>query len=61
MYYTINVTLNGCHYFGTHKRSLLTYTAAISMLKDFRSRFPSSKGFEVTLSRHDQHSVQLDA
>ena len=49
MYYEINVSLNGVHFFATAERSCTTYNQAIKVYKELEKRFPASEGYELTL------------
>lgn len=50
MSYSINVALNGRHYFATTERSLSTSEQTANMVADFVKRFPASEGFSISLS-----------
>ena len=53
MSYEINVSKNGIHYFATHGRSLNGFEEdAIKMAKHFKSVFPESDGYLVTLTEY---------
>jgi hypothetical protein len=49
MWYEINVSRNGAHWFATSERSLTDKTAASVVFRDICSRFPTSEGFNVTM------------
>jgi hypothetical protein len=51
MYYELNVSQKGNHYFATAPRSLTDESKAVAAYRDFVVRFPASEGFEVHLSR----------
>ena len=51
MYYEINVSFKGSHFFATHERSLQTIDAAMNMFKIFNIKFPKSEGFELELTK----------
>jgi hypothetical protein len=51
VYYEINVSLNGRHYFATHERSLTDSEKAVHAYWDLVDRFPKSQGFEVTMTQ----------
>lgn len=50
MWYEINVSLNGVHYFATAERSLTMQKEAVKMLEHFRAVFPESEGYKCKLS-----------
>ena len=51
MYYEINVSLNGEHYFATSERSITNERTAKILAVDFNSRFPKKDGFLVTVQK----------
>lgn len=51
MHYEINVSLNGQHFFGTHKRSLTNERQAKEVFHAISKAFPATKGYEVTIQR----------
>lgn len=61
MYFTINVALNGLHYFATAERSITSEDVAIAMTRTFRRKFPPVDGYSVTVSRVDTVSTPIDA
>jgi len=48
VFYEINISLNGHHFFATHERSLTTHSSFIHTLKILKNKFPESEGYEVT-------------
>ena len=50
MYYEINVSLGGRHYFATAKRSGTSFEHIARLYEELCLKFPSSDGFEVTVS-----------
>jgi hypothetical protein len=60
MYYEINISKNGVHYFATAERSLKDFDGAQRVAKDLQARFPKRDGFIVTL-RQCQNSSCLIA
>lgn len=49
MYYEINVTKNGKHYFATAPRSLKTLKDANELWEQFKILFPIADGFDMSL------------
>lgn len=47
-YYEINVSLNGRHFFATHKRSMDTERKFKEVLEVFRAKFPENEGYRIT-------------
>lgn len=51
MWYEINVSKNGMHFFATHERSIQTETELIEVLKEFRESFKEENGFKIIVSK----------
>lgn len=60
MYYEINVSKNGQHYFATAERSLRDQEQAHQAAQDFKIRFPKSEGFDVQMQRWDSIGTRID-
>jgi hypothetical protein len=60
MYYEINVTKDGKHYFATAARSLTDFEQARKAFLDLRRRFPASEGYEVTATKWESVGTQLE-
>jgi len=50
MYYEINVSLNGSHFFATHKRSIITENKLKKVLAVLQEKFQSKEGFEISVT-----------
>ena len=50
MYYEINVSLNGVHFFATAERSCTTYNQAVKIYKEIKKRFPATEGYEIRVT-----------
>lgn len=50
MYYEINVSLNGSHFFATHERSITTRTKLKQVYESLLKAFPQSEGYEISIS-----------
>ena len=50
MYYEINVSLNGRHFFATDKRSITTKKALKEVYTILKEKFPHEEGFELLVS-----------
>mgnify|MGYP003136842270 CR=1 FL=1 len=61
MFYTINVALNGRHYFGTSEHSLRALGDAQSLAQHFVKLFPESEGYSITLyeSHHSSKAIEF--
>ena len=53
MYYEINISLNGQHFFATDKRSITNDIALKVIYKILKEKFPIEEGYNVTVSRYD--------
>lgn len=53
MYYEINVSLMGRHFFATDKRSATSKYAAVTLYRDFKKRFPQAEGFEISVTYYE--------
>lgn len=53
MYYEINVSLHGVHYFATAKRSLTNETVAEAAYNHFKRLFPESEGYKVRCTQYE--------
>ena len=60
MYYEINVSLNGKHYFATSDRSIRTKEKAQEMALHFREVFPESQGYDITVSHYETIGHRLE-
>ena len=60
MYYEINVSLNGAHFFATAERSLTTETKARRVYALLREKFPESEGYSHTVSRRETTGTYLN-
>jgi hypothetical protein len=60
MYYEINVSLNGYHYFATHERSVQTERQMKEMVHTFKKKFPKSEGYEITCTRWENQGTPID-
>jgi hypothetical protein len=60
MYYEINVSKHGKHYFATHERSLRDIEIAHQLAQEFKLHFPESLGFKVTMTRWNCTGTPID-
>lgn len=60
MYYEINVSLNGRHFFATAPRSITTYTELKKVLPVIIEKFPASEGYEIMLTQEHQSATILN-
>ena len=59
MWYEINVSRDGKHYFATHKRSIDTIKQATEIRDRLRQAMTKEEGFEITVTQYQQTSVEL--
>lgn len=60
MYYEINVSLNGRHFFATDKRSITTKRALKEVYTVFKEKFPQEEGYELLVSCMETKGKYLD-
>jgi len=60
MYYEINVSLHGMHFFATAERSLKTASVCKAVYKEFVKAFSKSKGYELSITCVQTHNVMLN-
>ena len=54
MYYEINVSKNGQHYFATAERSIRCIAQAEKMFEHFCDLFPATDGYQITVTRYQK-------
>lgn len=59
MFYEINVSLNGRHFFATSPRSLLSMGELEVVVPIMIAKFPRSEGYAVTVTRVETTGVDL--
>lgn len=50
MYYELNVSKNGKHFFATNKRSITTKQALKDVYEVFKVKFPTEEGYDILVS-----------
>lgn len=60
MYYEINVSLKGRHFFATAKRSITDSHHLITVLQAFIKRFPISEGWKLGVNYYPECSTGVD-
>lgn len=60
MWYEINVSLNGRHYFATAERSIKSEADARAIYASFQKRFPASEGFGIECTRWQKSGMKCD-
>lgn len=56
-YYEINVSLNGVHFFATHKRSLTDERKMQEVLEVFKEKFPESEGYRISVTAEYEYGT----
>lgn len=54
MYYEINVSLNGRHFFATAERSITDIHKAKEVYALFTKHFPEDEGYKITVTRWEK-------
>jgi len=52
MYYEINVSLNGRHFFATTKRSCSTFESLQKVYEVIHEKFPVSEGYSILVTSY---------
>ena len=60
MYYEINVSLNGKHFFATDKRSITNKRALKEVYTVFKEKFPSEEGYDMLVSYVETKGKYID-
>lgn len=60
MYYEINVSKDGKHYFATAERSIITPDKAKAVYKHFLRLFPAHAGYRVDVTKYETIGTRLD-
>jgi hypothetical protein len=60
MYYEINVSLNGTHFFATDKRSAQSTHQAKALVATFRKAFPKAEGYRITVTKWETLGQTFD-
>lgn len=58
-YYEINVSLNGVHFFATHKRSLTDKRKMQEVLEIFKQKFPDSEGYRISVTAEYEYGTYV--
>jgi len=59
MYYTINVSKSGAHYFNTGD-SLRYRPEAFQVYNELKSKFPEEEGYKVSVTKYETTGEQVD-
>lgn len=59
MWYEINVSKKGEHYFATHERSITTIAKAVEIRDILKKVMPEEEGFIFTISQCQKTSMEI--
>lgn len=59
MWYEINVSKDGKHYFATHERSITTINKAVEIRDRLKKAMPEEEGFRYTITQWQKTGVEL--
>lgn len=51
MYYEINISLNGEHFFATAERSIKSENKLENIYKILKDKFPTEEGYNITVTK----------
>ena len=60
MYYEINVSLNGQHFFATDERSITNKWALEKVYKVLKEKFPMEEGFDILVTYYETVGKYVD-
>ncbi len=60
MWYEINVSKDGKHYFATDERSITTIDRAAEILARLKTAMPEEEGFKYTVTRKETIGITVD-
>ena len=60
MYYEINVSLNGRHFFATTKRSITSESDLKKVYPVIKAKFPKEEGYEIMVGKYPEVSEYID-
>ena len=60
MWYEINVSKDGKHYFATDERSIPTIKAAVEIRDRLKKALTEEEGFEFTITQWQKSGIELD-
>ena len=59
MWYEINVSKDGKHYFATHERSITTIDKAVEIRDRLKASMPEEEGFEYSITQWQKTGVEI--
>ena len=59
MWYEINVSRNGKHYFATDKKSITTLARALDVRERLKKAMPEEEGFRYTITQWQKTGMEI--
>jgi hypothetical protein len=59
MWYEINVSKDGKHYFATDKRSITTLASALDVRERLKKAMPEEEGFRYTITQWQKTGMEI--
>jgi hypothetical protein len=60
MYYEINVSLNGVHFFATSERSIREYSKLEKIHSKFVEKFPEEEGYKISVTKWEKTGYPVE-
>lgn len=60
LYFEINVSWNGQHFFATAPKSLTDAARARAVFEDLYKRYPKGEGYEITVTKWETTGTKLE-
>lgn len=60
MYYEINVSLNGRHFFATAERSITNKRTLEDIYKILKDKFPTEEGYNISITKWEKVGRPVD-
>lgn len=60
MYYEINVSKDGIHFFATSERSINMQSTLEKILEVFVEKFPESEGYKISVNKYETVGKIID-
>lgn len=60
MYYEINVSKNGMHFFATAERSITSFDKLKEVVQVFNEKFPEEQGYRISVTQWEKLGKSVD-
>lgn len=60
MYYEVNISLNGKHFFATNERSITDEHKLKEVYGTLREKFPNEDGYNITVVKYETVGKHID-